>query len=208
MWLSTRVLYIWLGEDKLMSFERLWPSVTKTFISNGTARGTFQVSDYAGLYVKQLISLTSTSQPSLQVQIKRIEPDGTIYVGGATEDISHRVNISQFLISDSATAFAAEQLKTKIKKEDQDQASYESEPINARRVIGVDAKGNAWSNTNPLPVISGGEALPYTDDIKIIRDSSQDPIRYEFYLGIVMMYYITVSYDTNKNAIEYKTTVV
>jgi len=189
-----------------MSFERLWPSVTKLFISNGTIRGTFQVSDYAGLYVKQLINLTSTTKPSLQVQIKRIDDNGTIYVGGPTEEISHRIDISAYLVTDSATLFAPEQLKTRIKKEDQDQASYESEPINARRVIGVDAHGKAWSDTNPMPTTSGGTSLTPSsfDDIQIIRDAEDSPIRYDFYLASVQVGAIDVTYNANKSSVRYK----
>ncbi len=159
-----------------MSFERLWPAVTKSFSSNGTIRGTFQVADYTGLYVKQLISLTSTSQQSIQVQIKRIEANGTVYVGGVTEDITHRLDISSFLVTDSASLFAPEQIKTKIKKEDQDQASYESEPINARRVIGVDAKGNAWSPTNPLPTTAtiSGDVTIGTDGYDLTNPDSMN----------------------------------
>ena len=62
------------------------------------------------------------------------------------------------------------------------------------------------SDQSPIPVTFSNTTLaPVSfDDVKIIRDSSSDPIQYQFYLSAVSVGNINVIYDADKNPIEYK----
>ena len=185
-----------------MSLERNWQFVQSSFISDGTLRGTFQVGSTVGFYVGQLINLSSTIQPEIQLKIKRIDSDGTIHVGSLDKGILDRTPIAQFLVADSSVAIANEQVKSKVPKVDQDAASYESEPINARRVLPIDNTGNSYGKNNPIPVsgtftsTSSGLAPSNFDDIKIIRNINGDPTRYQFFLLGVSVGNIDVFYDS------------
>ena len=53
--------------------------------------------------------------------------------------------------------------------------------------------------------ISGGGLAPSNyDDVKIIRDTEEDPVSYKFYLSTSLIGQIDVIYNTSKSSIEYK----
>lgn len=140
-----------------MSLERKWFFVSQPFTANGGTNGLIKVADTTGFYVRQLVTLSSSTQSNLQLQIKRIDNSG-IYVGQITTNfnVGDRSDVSAYLLADVAIITAYEQDRLKIKKEDQDFASYESEPLNARRVVPIDSHGNLYSASNPVPVALSG----------------------------------------------------
>jgi len=123
-----------------MAYERLWAAVVRPFSSDGTARGTLQVSNYTGFFVKQSVSLTSNTKPSLTLQIQRIDPDGTIYVGNKG-DINSRVDVSAYLVADAAQIMAPEQSYSPVKPDEIINAVYERDPVKAIRTENVDPQG-------------------------------------------------------------------
>ena len=194
-----------------MAIERAWDAIGPVaFIANGGADGTVTVSSVAGFKVKQSVVVSATTLPDQILQVKKVISSTKLIVGPTTTsgNLMARQDMSAYGPSNLATIQAEEQKKSLLPITDIVQAVYEQEPTVAIRTVAVDSLGNHWGPNNPLPVVSGGENLPYTDDIKIIRDSDSDPIRYEFYLGATMKYFITVTYDSNKNASDYQTTVI
>lgn len=180
-----------------MAYERLWPAVTKSFITNGTARGTFQVSDSTGFYVKQTATLKSNTQPDLFLEIKRIDPDSTIHVGDPLKDINNRTDVSLYLVADTASIFAAEQkINAGPKPEEINNFEYERDPIKAKRVIPVDSRGRFYSSTNPIPVIDGSK-FKY-DDLDIAsKNGNGDPLIINFYQSLVLVATYTFTYDVD-----------
>lgn len=192
-----------------MAYERIWPAVSRPFLTNGTARGTFTVDDYTGFYVNQLLNLTSTTQPLLQVKIKRIDEDGTIHVGRPDKGIEDRADVSAYLVADNAIATAPEQRIPTMKPEDIVQAVYERDPVKAVRTLSVDAEGKSWSDNNPLPTKKGGVNLTPKagfNRVVIVRDVDGNPTQYQFFKNTTQTGYIDVTYDVDGNAIEYKGT--
>jgi hypothetical protein len=167
-----------------MAQERKWTHVAQSLTANGNQRGIITVADVAGFYVKQAVVLSSATMSPTSFEIKRIDGTTDIHVG-PKGSIDARADVSGFLVIDGAVITAFEQAKVSIKKEDQDAATYETSPILARRVIPVDQYGKFYSNSNPLPTTggggssSGGLAPANFDDVKIIRNSSGDPIQYQ-----------------------------
>src|ERR1039458_3600088 len=157
-----------------MSLERKWFQVSQAFTADGSITGLVTVADVTGFYVQQIVNISSSSQPIVRLQIKRIEGTGSIYVG-PQGSIDERISVALYLVADSAIIYAAEQTKPRIKKEDQDQASWEHEPLNARRVLPIDDQGNAYGIDNPIPVAFSA-ALPSTVEIAS-GDGSGDKLK-------------------------------
>lgn len=135
-----------------MALERSWYAVSAAFTANGTSTGVITVADVAGFYVGQAVQITSDAQPTLHAKIRRVNGTTQLIVASSVAN-GLATDVSAFLVADAAEITAFEQLKPKIPKVDQDQASYESEPINARRVVPVDVYGNiTGTRDNPLVV--------------------------------------------------------
>lgn len=135
-----------------MALEKRWGLVPpQAFTSNGTSLGRFSVANPQFFYVKQLVILSSGTQPGLEVQIKRIE-GSNIFVGSRSEDLAHRLNISTYLVADAASVLAFEQPRPGIKPDDVMRAVYEEEPKVALRSMLVGTDGQPVNAANPLPV--------------------------------------------------------
>lgn len=196
--LSARSMGASSGKEKeKMAYERLWAAVSKPFTSDGTAQATFQISDTTGFFVKQQISLLSNTQPLLPLEIKRIDPDGTIHVG-LSGDINNRTPIAQYLVADAASVTAVEQKIPPIKVDEITQYEYERDPIKAKRVIPVDTRGRFFTSQNPFPVIDGSK-FKY-DDLDITTENANgDPLVINFYLSSVLVATYTFTYRANGN---------
>ncbi len=187
-----------------MALERSWYGVSALFTADGTTQGIITVADVAGFYVGQTVLLTSNAQPNLTLKIRRINGTTQLIVGLAV-GTGTPTDVSAYHVADGAKIAASEQLKPRIKKEDQDQASYESEPIDARRVIPVDEYGQFISESNPLPVTPGGGLSPSKiGQVVTAYDTNSNPILYSFYSKTVLQGSISVTYDSNGNAVDYQ----
>lgn len=195
-------------------YEKRWAAVPpQLFTFNGTNTGAITVIDSSLFKVKQQVDISSSTLPNLNLEIKSIPNDVTILVGPIGAKLFTYTDVSAYLVADIAAISANEQKRSSVPVEEINRAVYEEEPVVALRTFPVDKNGDRYSDLNPFPVINiggggGGYELPYTDDIKVIRDVEDDPIKYEFYLGLVLKYYIVLTYNSNKSAIEYKTTVI
>lgn len=148
-----------------MAVEQKWPYVApQLFTADGGAQGQITVADVRGFKVKQFVVIKSNTQPDLRVQVKRVvKKTGKIIVGPPSDQqtqgkagLRTTTDLSAYLIADSAFLYAEEQDKVRIKKDDQDAATYEQEPTVARRVVHVDQFGDFYDDDNPMPIAFDG----------------------------------------------------
>lgn len=135
-----------------MAYERVWAEATQLFSANGTNQGIVTVSDVAGFYVKQAIVLQSNTQPNLSLEIKRIDGTTIIHVGPKTSNINDRTSVAAYLVADSASITAPEQIISFMKPDEIRNFVYERDPIKADRVLSVDKYGRPYDATNRVPV--------------------------------------------------------
>ena len=134
----------------MVIFEKRWAEVpARLLTSDGNSDGVVLVADSRGFYVNQRVILKSNTR---HLKINRILSKTRIEVGELDQEIYKRADISLFLVADSASIEAREQPRPAIGPEETDRATYAEEPAVARRVLGVDELGNAYNETNPLPI--------------------------------------------------------
>lgn len=148
-----------------MAIEQKWPAVApQLFTVDGGAQGQITVADVRGFKVKQAVVIKSNTQPDLRVQVKRVvKKTGRIIVGPFQDQqtqgkagLRTTTDLSAYTVADSAYLYAEEQDKVRIKKDDQDAATYEQEPTVARRVVQVDQFGDFYDDDNPMPIAFDG----------------------------------------------------
>lgn len=134
--------------------EKRWKAVPpQPFVADGTADGKITLAGACRLFkVKQQIILKSSAIPSHDIlEVKRIVDENTLYVGLRSQNIDSRYDVSGYLVADSASIEAIEQLRSKIPEQEIERHTYEEEPVVARRTILVDECGNKINEDNPLP---------------------------------------------------------
>lgn len=148
--------------------------------SNGTQQGQFKIADASIFKVGQIVTLQSSTQQPILVKIKRISDQNTIFVGDEKKDISHRLDISAFLVTDGAFVFSNEQPRPSVPEEQVERVTYEEEPVVARRVVLVDKFGEKIDESNPLNVTAnvdvGGVVLPLIQNLSVINSGQEYPI--------------------------------
>jgi hypothetical protein len=139
-----------------MANERQWDAVPPVLLTaDGTAHGVLQVVDTAGFYFG-MQALLKNNFTQLTVYIKRVVDKNTLWVSSNKSGPDHGTDLSAFTVSSGSTISAAMQNKSSIPMEARLQASYETDPIDAWRVRTVDAYGNGYTDSNPLPVAFDG----------------------------------------------------
>lgn len=133
-----------------MAFEKKWAPLPLTaFTSDGTDFGQIQVADAFKLKVKQIVYLKSNTQTTLKVQVKRVIDPVTFLVGRPGYSIDDRLDVSAFLVADSATVSNSEYLdRPTIGPEEYGRAVYEEEPTVALRTVMVD-RGGRFIGSDP-----------------------------------------------------------
>lgn len=119
------------------------------FTANGTSNGRVIIARPWVFKTGQIALLTSTTQPILQVQIKRIE-ETRLFVGPVDHNVESRSDISAYLVSESAAIYAVEQLRPMLIKDQSYSVidlEHEEEPTVARRVLIVDPAGRPIDST-------------------------------------------------------------
>jgi len=126
-----------------MAIEKSFDAVSQPFTANGTAQGIITVADASGFYAKQKVTLTSNTQPALQLEVRRVTPT-TIQVGHpGTPFNGPYADVSAYTVADSATATAPEQVKPVLKPDEIIQAVYARDPAVALRTLQVNKFGQA-----------------------------------------------------------------
>lgn len=127
-----------------MAIEKRWKSVSpQQFVVDNALIGKITVTDATLFKVKQQVVINSSTVPSRDdLEIKRISDRITIFLGPKTGNIDSRINLSQYLPTDTPIIYANEQQRSKIPEQEIERLTYEEEPVVARRVIQVDEIGS------------------------------------------------------------------
>lgn len=140
-----------------MALEPLWSAVPPVLLtSDGSTNGVVIVTDTAGFYTKQRAILQAPLLPPLLIQIKRVVDQHTLWVGLVGPTMTHNIDVSAYTVAAGSFIFAEEQNKTTMPMEARMLATYETDPVDAWRIKAVDAYGNGYTDTNPLPVAFDG----------------------------------------------------
>jgi len=126
-----------------MAIEKTWEAIPpRQFAANGTKGGEIPLVDARGIRVGMKVMLQSVALPTpKEFKVKRVRGN-SVFVGPTDKSIEQRSDVSGYLLADVSFLFVNEQQKSNVPKDDQDQASWEHEPVNARRVHVVDDHGN------------------------------------------------------------------
>jgi hypothetical protein len=185
----------WIGMGHML--EKRWIAVPpQTFTANGTADGQISLINTAFFKVKQEVLLqSSTVNPPLKLEVKRITDKNTMFVGPLAGNIDARIDVSSLVTADGAFVFANEQKRSSVPEQEVERLTYEEEPVVARRVIGVDRFGNTvnWSEDGIVP--------QEFDDVQLDRDLEGDIIEARFYQDGVLERDLELTYDINKDLI-------
>lgn len=139
-----------------MASEKHWSAIGPiSFTSDGTDEGQIEILDTCGFYVKQSVILKSSASQRTDLEIKKIISNTKLIVGRRGHSINDCVDITAFLVIDSATITAPEQVYGKVPPTVIEQAGWAHEPINAKRKADVDCYGDYYTRKNPKPVTSG-----------------------------------------------------
>lgn len=133
-----------------------------------TVEGKITVANASLFKVKQHVILTNTSLPNHTFEVKRITDINTMMIGPVAANIGQYSDLSAYATG-SSTIFANEQQRPKIPEQEVERATFEEEPVVARRVILVDRVGDKIGNDNPLPVAFDG-----TVNIGQVRITAED----------------------------------
>lgn len=179
-----------------MASERYLAAASSSLTSNGLADGTLKVNLSDGFKVKARAILSSDTQPKLEVEIKAVIDRLTILVGPPSSDIQERLNVSAYLVADNAKLDQPQQRKMSISPADVDRATYEEEPVVARRMIQVTREGNAFNAKG------AGLVPPEYDRVFLTRDIGGRITQTDFYLNDELIKTLEFSYDLDSNLIE------
>jgi len=149
-----------------MAREKTWEAIPPVqLIVDGAQSGKVTLASTRGFRVGMRVFLQSSTLPvPKEFKIKRVSGSSALFVGPIDQGIEKRSDVSMYLVAEGAFIFAPEQPKVTVPKDDQTQASWEHEPVNARRVISVDELGNPYSAENPLPVDAANVLIVGSED--------------------------------------------
>lgn len=143
-----------------MAIESRWLAVTaQPFTADGTQFGVIDVADTAGFKVKQLVFVTATATPILQLQVKKVLSPTRLIVGPNDNVIKDNAttNLTAYTVANGASLAAPEQeKKARPPRDDHYAATYESDPTVGDRVVLVDQYGRFYGAANPMPIIFDG----------------------------------------------------
>lgn len=125
----------------------------QAFTANGTFGGLVTIADTTILKVKQKVRIFSdTHSPIGDIEVKRVLSSTTLLVGPKSGSMVAYTDLTTLLVADNAKISADEQDRPPISQYDVWRAVFSEEPTVALRNLLVDERGNAWNQSNPLPV--------------------------------------------------------
>ena len=185
--------------------EKRWAAIAPQNLTvDGTTTGTITVAD-AGLFkVKQVIKLASNAEDTISVVIQRIPNATQIEVGPLASRIYERLDVSAYLVADSATIEADEQPRTTIGVDDTIRATYEEEPTVAQRIVQVNKNGDIIdpvTATTISNVVTLNSAVDVQwDELEVTSiNAAGDPLEIVYKLATVTQRTLTFTYDGSGN---------
>jgi hypothetical protein len=182
-----------------MSVEKTWLAIAPVqFAANGKTSGEVQLTSSAGIRVGMKVRVQSSSLPeSRELKVKRVVGN-SVWLGPAEAGIERRTDMSAYTVADGAFLYADEQPKAHVPGDDQTQASWEHEPVNARRVVSVDDRGRLVGEDNPVPVKEGAD----WDVADITRDGEDDIVEVAYSKGGQTVETLALEYNGEKSVIK------
>ena len=188
----------------MLTEKRLLAISPQPFTADGTANGIVTVADASIFRVRQIVTLRGTALNPLTLEVKRVLDANQLLVGQnvAGNDLLP-YDISAYTVAAGSTIDSIEQQRPSIPQQNIERATYEDEPVVARRSVLVDKLGDLVSETNPLPIIDVGTPGDDWDDLVLTRDPvTQDLTTAVYKLAGVAKSTLTFVYDSNENLIE------
>ena len=146
-----------------MALEKRWEEILPiAFTADGTAEGLVTVEDACDFRVKQRIYIKASGEPAKYLEIKKIKSPTEIYVGPISSDICARTDISAYTVGGGATIEAPEQKRPSIPDKEYERASFEEEPVVAKRTVMVDQCGSIYRSITDT---NGIQRLPVDANI-------------------------------------------
>lgn len=147
--------------------ERKWASYGPIpIIQDSTTNGIITVQSTHKFRVNQHIELSATGEKTLLLKVKRVLTTQKIAVGEINTNINQRSDLSLYTVAKNTTVTILEQPKTRIPKDDRNQAAYEQEPLFAYRIVDVDEYGQIRTAANPYPINITSSGNTQEDRIK------------------------------------------
>lgn len=139
-----------------MAIEKKWEAIpARAFTANGGGtpanKGLVTLASTIDFRVKQQIVITAIGLDSLELEVKRIESENTMYVG-VPGGIDLRADLTAFTVSAGSQIFALAQPRPSIPDKEYQRAMFEEEPVVAQRSILVDDFGDKYNKDNRFPV--------------------------------------------------------
>lgn len=124
----------------------------RPLLLDGSSNGVLSVVGACQLKVGQKFILKSNTQPPLLVKINQFIDDLSFYVGAHNKGVNDRIDVSAYLVADSADIFANKQPRPSIPPDDVIRSVYSEEPAMALRNLLVDECGLPHNKDNPVDV--------------------------------------------------------
>lgn len=120
--------------------------------ADATADGLVTIASTFQYKVGMVVSLSSSTQTPRRLKIKRVVSETQMHLGDEKTKITDFVDLSSFLVADTATVRLTEQQRPVIDVNEINRQVYEEEPTVALRSHLVDWLGRSYDTTNPVPV--------------------------------------------------------
>ena len=120
--------------------------------SDGLLNGQITIDDTCAFVVGHIVILSSSTQGTTRLQVKRVTNSSTLFLGRIDKKIDDRVDLTSYLVADGASIEASEQPRPTVPEQEIERLTYDEESVIARRVVIVDKYGAKVSDDNPLPV--------------------------------------------------------
>lgn len=157
--------------------EKRFPVVPpQNFTADGTANGVITIANTRLFKVKEVVKITGTALPILELEVKNVINLHQMVVGPITGSILTTTDVSAYTVAAASNVFCpATQKRPNITADDFERAVYEEEPVVAKRVILVDGLGDKYNETNPLPVAATFSGTIQVGDVRITA-ADNDPV--------------------------------
>lgn len=129
--------------------DKVIDSVYRLLVTNGGADGTITVADTTGFYTNQECNLSGNGSVTNLVVLD-ILSDTVLRMGvripgvvpGQPSRIQSGASLTSFTVAGGANVYAPSQTKPNLDAGSVEYYSFESDPVSARRVFGVNSQGN------------------------------------------------------------------
>jgi len=162
-----------------MAFEKKMAEVPpQPLLQDGAVDGVVKVPDTAFFKVKQEVTISGSTIPKLNLEVKRVLDEHTMILGPRRTSITDYTNLTLYTTDNGSVIFAPEQKRNLIPEQEVPVVTYEEEPTVAQRVIQVDKYGRRYDKENRIPVDPDGAQTRITNNLLAMQIAGIDPTIY------------------------------